>query len=199
MSETHIRGSIVADQNQKLEPENTPNKQASRLQAFMCKLAKVVINVELVIALLVMVAVLLPPVFGVKPYCVLTGSMEPALPVGSMAYIDTNIDAKDLKEGDIVTFRIEGESSDKVVTHRVVENDKEAHQLTTQGDANEAQDNGCVAYANVLGKTVECVPYLGHVVTFVMNNKIKIIIVLIVFNAAVLYLANSKKKDLAQS
>lgn len=30
MRKTHIRGSIVADQNQKLEPENTPNKQASR-------------------------------------------------------------------------------------------------------------------------------------------------------------------------
>lgn len=193
VNEFDTMGITVTKQGQELIQENIPTAQASRFQTFMRKLANVVINAELVIALVVMVAVLLPPVIGIKPYCVLTGSMEPALPVGSMAYIDTNVDAKDLQKGDIVTFRVAGESSDKVVTHRLVENDKETGQLTTQGDANKAVDNGRVAYENVLGKTVECIPYLGYMVTFVMDNKIKLIIGLVIFNVVLLYASRSKK------
>lgn len=54
----------MTKQGQELIQENIPTAQASRFQTFMRKLANVVINAELVIALVVMVAVLLPPVIG---------------------------------------------------------------------------------------------------------------------------------------
>lgn len=92
---------------------------------------------------------------------VLTGSMAPAIPTGSVVFVvpsDTYI------EGDIITFSREASSLETPITHRVMrvfEADGEVGYVT-QGDANELEDIAPVRHSEVLGKVAWHVPYLGY-------------------------------------
>ncbi len=103
----------------------------------------------------------LPRLWGWQVYSILTGSMEPALPVGSAIYVQ-EWEAGDLQPGDVITFTL-GNATSLVETHRVVENDAQAGQLITKGDANAEPDINPVAYDRVVGKVVFCIPFLGNV------------------------------------
>lgn len=100
----------------------------------------------------------LPKLMGYKIYTVLTPSMAPALPVGSAIYVQ-GCDPAALQAGDIVTFTLG--RGDLVETHRVVENARQAQQLTTQGDANARPDVYPVAYNRVVGRVAFSIPALG--------------------------------------
>lgn len=102
-----------------------------------------------------------PKLFGYQIYNVLTQSMEPAMPVGSAIYVK-RCDPQALEQGDIITFRL-SEATGLVETHRVVENDTQARQLITKGDANALPDVNPVSYERVVGKMVVCIPVLGTV------------------------------------
>lgn len=96
--------------------------------------------------------------FGIKTYAVLSGSMEPAILTGSLAYVDTGIGCEEIAEGDVIAFDI---GDDKIVTHRVVENDESGQIMITKGDANTNIDLAPVAYTDFIGETVFSIPYLG--------------------------------------
>ena len=102
-----------------------------------------------------------PKLFGYQIYNVFTQSMEPAMPVGSAIYVK-RCDPQALEQGDIITFRL-SEATGLVETHRVVENDTQARQLITKGDANALPDVDPVSYERVVGKVVICIPVLGTV------------------------------------
>ena len=102
-----------------------------------------------------------PKLFGYQIYNVLTQSMEPAMPVGSAIYVK-RCDPQALRQGDIITFRL-SQATGLVETHRVVENDTQAQQLITKGDANALPDVDPVSYERVVGKVVMCIPVLGTV------------------------------------
>jgi signal peptidase len=75
-----------------------------------------------------------------QPSIVLSGSMEPTLPVGSVVFTQT-VDASQVQVGDIVTVPQHGD--DGIVTHRVVAiapADAGRAQLTLRGDANQIDD-----------------------------------------------------------
>ena len=60
---------------------------------------------------------IIPKVMGYEEMAVLTGSMEPKYPVGSLIFVkEENLEK--LQVGDVITYRLSG---DTVVTHRVVE------------------------------------------------------------------------------
>ena len=72
---------------------------------------------------LLAVALAAPRVLGLTPFVVLSGSMEPTYPVGSLVYV-RSVDASELRVGDPVTFTLEGREA--VATHRVIEVDAES-------------------------------------------------------------------------
>ncbi|WP_058965703.1 signal peptidase I [Allofournierella massiliensis] len=126
--------------------------------------AKALSAVATVLLLAVMAVALpfsLPKLFGYQIYNVLTQSMEPAMPVGSAIYVK-RCDPQALRQGEIITYRL-SEATGLVETHRVVENDTQAKQLITQGDANALPDVDPVSYERVVGKVVVCIPVLGTV------------------------------------
>ena len=126
--------------------------------------AKALSAVATVLLLAVMAAALpfsVPKLFGYQIYNVLTQSMEPAMPVGSAIYVK-RCDPQALEQGEIITFRL-SEATGLVETHRVVENDTQARQLITKGDANALPDVDPVSYERVVGKVVICIPVLGTV------------------------------------
>ena len=126
--------------------------------------AKALSAVATVLLLAVMAVALpfsVPKLFGYQIYNVLTQSMEPAMPVGSAIYVK-RCDPQALRQGEIITYRL-SEATGLVQTHRVVENDTQAKQLITQGDANALPDVDPVSYERVVGKVVVCIPVLGTV------------------------------------
>ncbi len=102
---------------------------------------------------------IIPKLMGYEEMAVLTGSMEPNYPVGSLIFVK-EIAPDQLEVGDVITYRLD---SDTVVTHRIVEIDKEAQTVTTKGDANSSNDGSPVPYSEIVGKAHFKIPYLGYV------------------------------------
>ncbi len=110
------------------------------------------------------VAVLLPRVGGATPYTVLSSSMEPDLPPGTLVVVKPT-PAEQIGVGSVITYQLNsGKSS--VVTHRVVSQTIDGQGQTrfqTQGDANSAADQEWVRPAQVRGELWYSVPFLGYV------------------------------------
>lgn len=118
------------------------------------------------VAIIVVIAVALVGMrlAGFKTFTVMSGSMEPDLPVGSMVYVRP-VDYKSLKVGDVISYVANDEKT--VVTHRIVdiEVDKEdsgVWRFKTKGDANTTSDGNLVHYKNVLGTPVFIIPQIGY-------------------------------------
>ena len=127
---------------------------------------------SILVAAVVLLAVALVGVriVGLQPYVVLSGSMDPTYPVGSLIYVKST-DYKQLKIGDPITFMV---SEDTVATHRIIEvlpdeDDPSTIRYFTQGDANDAPDGSSVHYKNIIGKPVFSIPYLGYVSNYIQT------------------------------
>lgn len=111
---------------------------------------------------------------GYEVYNVVSGSMEPAIPVGSVIYVET-LRAEDVAEGDVIAFH--GGSS--VIAHRVVKNRVGEGEFITKGDANREEDMEPVPYNSVIGKVERHIPALGIVLTLLASNTGKLYAVLL--------------------
>lgn len=122
----------------------------------------------LLVAVVVLLAVLLVGVrvVGLTPFTVLSGSMEPAYPVGSLIYVK-KVPAQEVEVGDPITFVMNEDLL--VATHRVVAIDAEGQYFNTKGDANNAADGSPVHFNNLIGKPLFCIPYLGFLSSFLTN------------------------------
>jgi len=94
---------------------------------------------------------------------VYTGSMEPAIPVGSIVVIKP-VNPETLKIGDIICFKVETEHP-KTVTHRIIGITSQG--FKTKGDANEDPDTWIVKKQDIIGKVVAIIPYIGYLGYFV--------------------------------
>ena len=134
-------------------------------------------------AILLCLVLIVPRYAGIQSYVVVSGSMEPAIPVGSMVYAKETTPAT-LKTGDVIVFYNTRNHSDDgtivPVTHRVVENDKEECQLITKGDANNDNDLSPVIYDNVVGIVLTHVPYLGYIAAPFTSMMGKIAVAMII-------------------
>ena len=116
--------------------------------------------VLLVVPLIVFV-ILLPGVLSSRLVIVYSGSMEPELPMGSLAVI-TRVDPAAILKGDVITFRSPEERVN--VSHRVVAvSPKAPLTFKTKGDANNAADPYIVPAESVVGKVTGNVPNVGYV------------------------------------
>ena len=135
------------------------------------KLLKTATTVMICLAMLIAFLISGIRLFGFQVYGVLSGSMEPALPVGSLIYVKA-VDAAALKPRDIITFRLTGTT---IATHRIIEiidngGSPYSRQFRTQGDANDAPDANTVAPGNIIGRVQFCIPYLGKLAAFIQST-----------------------------
>ena len=106
---------------------------------------------------------------GFDVYGVLTGSMVPAYPIGSLIYVQ-DVDPNELELRDVITFS----SGKTIVTHRIVEivrDDNNPYQLKfrTKGDANNDPDASLVGPADIIGKVAFGIPHLGTIANYIQN------------------------------
>lgn len=128
----------------------------------------IVVIAALFLAAMLLALVIVPRLMGWVPLTVLSGSMEPNIPIGSQVMVDRVESADDMaaiNPGEVITFMPEPDDP-TLVTHRVVSQGVRADgsvSLRTQGDANDAVDPGSVTLQQIRGVTRYHIPYAGYV------------------------------------
>ena len=150
----------------------------------MKHIKRIVINIinavsiaAIILAVAVLAAVFMtkngeaPSFAGYSLFTVMTGSMEPELPVGSLVIVK-NCDPSEISEGDIISFYSRDPSiTGSVNTHRVIETEQiDGHYgFVTKGDANAMPDNEMTYDQDVIGKAVFSSLLLGKIVHLTSN------------------------------
>ncbi|MGV8858024.1 signal peptidase I [Rhodoglobus sp.] len=112
--------------------------------------------------------IVIPNLAGALPLTVLTSSMEPGLPPGTLIVVKP-IDTNDIEMGDVITYQIES-GKPGVITHRVsgITNSSDGGRtFTLKGDNNDVADELQVLPIQVQGKLWYSVPWIGNVSNFV--------------------------------
>ncbi len=141
------------------------------------KILKIIVNLLLVLILVTGIGCVAMMVIGIQPYVVVSGSMEPAIPTGSLCFIDKRVDFSQVSSGMVIAF---SSTDGTMITHRVVRNTNGG--WATKGDANKVEDPGVVTASNYVGRNINHIPKLGFMLESVRdgNGKYVVIIALIV-------------------
>ena len=94
-------------------------------------------TILLIVLILGCIPLTVPKAFGYNIYTVISGSMEPAIPVGSLVYVK-------YQEPETIHKKLSGE-------------------FITKGDANQTKDMNSVNYNNYMGKVVLSIPIIGGI------------------------------------
>lgn len=148
-------------------------------------------NILIVIGVLVVITFLLPRIFGIIPFVVLSGSMEDQIKTGAIAFADTSAKVADVKVGDVIVFKVDNE----YVTHRVIAiNDDNT--FTTKGDANQTEDLSPVRFEDFEGQTIFSIPYLGYIISKIQTRMGTFILCLIVgLNLVYMIFSTDEEKE----
>lgn len=116
-------------------------------------------------AIVIYMAIAAPILLGYRPMAVLSGSMEPTYPVGSIIYYK-ECDFDELEAGDPITFY----AGNSLVTHRISQIDENSRNVVTKGDHNQTEDPVPVEASEIAGKATSfAIPYAGFFVTYGKN------------------------------
>ena len=135
------------------------------------KIASIMETILDVILIAAAVMLLVMPLCGYKPYIVRSGSMEPVIQTGAVAYINTH-DVSPV-QGEIAAYTL---SNGEVVTHRVMQIDGDSY--TFKGDANDTEDLSVVEESQIVGTYMFSVPKIGFVLAKIQENKLYMIPIL---------------------
>lgn len=107
-------------------------------------------------------------VLGYEPFIVVSGSMEPAIHTGALAFIDRK--HPEVAVGDAVAYTA---ADGMTVIHRIVGEDEGGNGWFLRGDANNANDLFPVAKSSVLGPCKGSIPGLGYALEPVMRRTVR--------------------------
>jgi signal peptidase len=144
------------------------------------------------LSLVLMMAVLvvaLPMLTKSTPYTVLTSSMTPSYPAGTMVVVKPT-DVQQIRIGDVMTYQLES-NQPAVVTHRVIQiieptTASGTVSFITKGDANSLADAKPVQPIQVRGTVWYAIPYLGWV-NNIINGDARSVLVPILAGGLFLY------------
>jgi len=137
------------------------------------KIFKKITSISLAILMFVLVPIVVftlitsrwPMLAGMRSFSVLSGSMQPTLPVGSLIYTYPQ-NWYDI--GSIIAFK----NGDVTVTHRVVNifNKDNIVYYETKGDANNTKDSHLVEAKSITGREIIVIPYVGRAIVFMQSS-----------------------------
>lgn len=123
----------------------------------------------------------IPKLLGYDIYVVVSGSMEPNIPVGSIV-LCKEVENAQLQTGDVIVFT-DPDRGTTPITHRVVSNDPATGSIITKGDANEREDTNPVTYNHVIGKVAMHIPRMGYTAAALTSVLGKIVAGLLLLEA----------------
>ncbi len=155
----------------------------------MEKLFKILGNCIVILVIVACLPLVIPRAMGMQEYNVITGSMTPEIPIGSIVYVK-QVDFQDLSVGDVIAFDVGA----TIVTHRITDIDTDRRMFTTKGDANPTNDFMPVSYAKVRGKVVAHYPFVGNLAALISETTGKIAAFIILVVGVLLSNIGEKKK-----
>ena len=132
----------------------------------------------------------IPNFLGYDVYNVVSGSMEPTVPIGSIIYVK-EIEPSEIESGDIIAFR----GGDSVIMHRVVTNKVVEGSFVTKGDANDGEDMNDVPYDHLVGIVVRHIPILGQLLILFGSTFGRICMVCFAACGALLNILGNRFRD----
>lgn len=153
-----------------------PWRQAARF-------ATTTVSTCIVLAAVVVIcaAVVIPRVGDATPYTILTGSMQPKLPPGTLVVIRP-VPMEEIREGTVITYQLKS-GKPTVVTHRVNSvgvDTRGKFRFRTQGDANDIPDATPVRPEQIKGALWYDVPYLGYANTYITGKERRLTMIVVV-------------------
>lgn len=141
------------------------------------------------VALIAVLVIAVPMLTKSTPYTVLTSSMTPNYPAGTLVIVKPT-DVQQIRIGDVITYQI-ASNEPAVITHRVIQiveptTPNGTMSFITKGDANSLPDAAAVKPVQVRGVLWYAVPYIGWV-NNVVNGDARNVIVPIVAGGLFLY------------
>jgi signal peptidase len=176
--------------------EKIKNKQKKKiLQSIIIKVIYIILLPIIIWDLCIVIQTIhnpykTPSVFGLKTFCIISGSMEPNISKNDVVIIK-EVEQNEINKGDIISFNINGET----ITHRVINisSNSEGDLLyTTQGDANNIEDDEKITFEDIEGKYIGRIPKIGKII-LALKSKFTLCIVLAVL--IFLYFIEQKSSD----
>lgn len=143
--------------------------------ATLNKMLKVFSSVLVIVMIIVAVLMVGVRLLGLQVYTVLSGSMEPEYPVGSLVYV-REVDTSTLELRDVITFKL---SEETTATHRIIdiipdEKDPQKIRYQTKGDSNDFEDGTLLEPEDIIGKVIFKIPYMGYLAMFLGTKQGKL-------------------------
>ena len=157
-------------------------KKKKRPVAVLCSALGTALLILIVAAC---VPLTVPRLFGLKIYTVVSGSMEPAIPTGSLVYVK-QAEPGQVKAEEVIAFYGVRDTA-SIITHRVVENRALTGEFITKGDANQTEDMNPVPYENLIGRVVFSIPWLGGAAQAMTGGSGRLAAVLLILAALALH------------
>lgn len=109
-------------------------------------------------------------------FTILSGSMQPGIPVGSLA---VDVSQKQYENGDVVTYKTP--DGRRNVTHRIVQTteSEEGKKYIIKGDTNPLEDPQPISEGLILGKVWFTIPHIGYLVAFT-HTPLGLVILIII-------------------
>ena len=132
------------------------------------------------VAFIAALVIVVPAASGSTPYTILTTSMEPGMPPGTLIIVKP-ADPQAIQIGDVVTYQIKS-GEPEVITHRVIQIVQSTadgeRRFITQGDNNGSPD-GEIRPEQIRGIVWYAVPWIGYVNNMVNGDSRGVIIPII--------------------
>lgn len=122
---------------------------------------KILVYLILPLVVFILITSKSPLIAGIRSFVVLTGSMRPNIPEGSIVFTQKS---SGYKQGDVITYQ----KKDTTVTHRIIEVKNKNNQTSyiTKGDANNAPDDQEIKQNEIVGKVAFNIPHIGVFISF---------------------------------
>ncbi len=166
---------------------NKRKKRNKKLQRGLVVTARLLGSFVIIGVLLVLIPLSVPRLMGYQTYNVVSGSMEPEIPIGSLLLVKS-IDPYEVKEDDVIAFY----SNATVVSHRVVKNNTFDGKFITKGDANENEDLKDVDYTELIGIVEHHFPLLGAAGAYISTSSGKLLIVELIVCSILLFAVSDR-------
>ena len=157
----------------------------------MSKILKFIVNLFLLAAILIAVAILVPPVAGITTTIVDTPTMNTNLPLGSVTY-STYVDVDEIKAGDEI-LKENGNTS--TYAYIVREADPEAGRFKVVNAMDRGGSEEEIFLRNNVPKVAVVVPLIGYVLIAMHSLEGRVIVGLVVLLIIILFILSELWKE----
>ena len=160
----------------------------------MKKVWNIITNLILGILILFILAFFALFAMGMRPYVIVSGSMEPTIQTGSVCFVDETVTYEEVQENDIIAYEA---ANGSYVTHRAIDITESG--IETQGDNNDVSDGVSTTEENFIGLTKFSIPYLGYFSRFIATTTGKVVVgsifvIFMILNVIIQEVTSKKQK-----